>query len=235
MNISDTAAQTQPTQTQPAQTQSNQDSGSSAIATDFETFLLMLTTQMQNQDPLNPLDSSDFAVQLATFSGVEQQVQTNDLLSDLGTKLGLMSLSQMSGWVGMEARSTAPVSFDGDPLDLFPRIPETADAADILVRNEQGQELLRLPLPLPLDAGMFIWDGSDNTGSPMPTGLYSFAVQPFAAGAPLEIADVETYAKVNEVRRVEGRTELVMEGGGIVDSADVAALRNPIVPPVLQN
>ena len=50
------------------------------ISSDFETFLRMLTVQMQNQDPLNPIQSSDFAVQLATFSGVEQQVRTNDLL-----------------------------------------------------------------------------------------------------------------------------------------------------------
>ena len=44
------------------------------ISSDFQTFLTMLTTQLQNQDPLNPVESSDFAVQLATFSGVEQQV-----------------------------------------------------------------------------------------------------------------------------------------------------------------
>ena len=48
-------------------------------------FLKLLTTQMQNQDPLNPIDSTDYAAQLATFSGVEQQVRTNSLLADLGT------------------------------------------------------------------------------------------------------------------------------------------------------
>ena len=59
----------------------------SALASDFDTFLRMLTTQMQNQDPLNPIDSTDYATQLATFSGVEQQVRTNSLLADLGTWL----------------------------------------------------------------------------------------------------------------------------------------------------
>ena len=47
------------------------------LSSDFETFLKMLTVQLENQDPLNPVDSADYAVQLATFSGVEQQVQTN--------------------------------------------------------------------------------------------------------------------------------------------------------------
>ena len=73
----------------PANNTSNSNTNaSSKISSDFETFLLMLTTQLENQDPLNPIESQDFAVQLATFSGVEQQVLTNDLLSDLGQGFG---------------------------------------------------------------------------------------------------------------------------------------------------
>lgn len=58
-------------------------SSSGALTSDFDTFLRMLTVQMQNQDPLDPVDSADYAVQLATFSGVEQQVRTNELLTEL--------------------------------------------------------------------------------------------------------------------------------------------------------
>lgn len=52
-------------------------------ANQFEVFLKMLTTQIKNQDPLNPMENTEFAVQLATFTGVEQQVQTNLLLTQL--------------------------------------------------------------------------------------------------------------------------------------------------------
>jgi len=83
-------------------------SATKEISSDFETFLKMLTVQLENQDPLNPVDSADYAVQLATFSGVEQQVQTNDLLKQLATQLGTGSIAQMASWVGMEARTTAP-------------------------------------------------------------------------------------------------------------------------------
>ena len=55
--------------------------GSAALASDFETFLTMLSVQMQNQDPLNPTDSTEFASQLAQFSTVEQQTLTNTLLN----------------------------------------------------------------------------------------------------------------------------------------------------------
>lgn len=67
------------------------------INADFQTFLRMLTTQLQNQDPMNPMESSDFSVQLATFSGVEQQVMTNQLLTSLSAR---MELSELSSWHG---------------------------------------------------------------------------------------------------------------------------------------
>ncbi len=54
-------------------------SADKAVTSDYETFLRMLTTQLQNQDPMNPMESDDFAMQLATFSGVEQQVKTNEI------------------------------------------------------------------------------------------------------------------------------------------------------------
>ena len=66
----------------------------SVLSSDFETFLKMLTTQLENQDPLNPIDSTDYAVQLATFAGVEQQVLTNDLLESMGGNSGLGGLAQ---------------------------------------------------------------------------------------------------------------------------------------------
>jgi len=74
---------------------------------------------MQNQDPLNPVDSSDYAVQLATFSGVEQQVLTNDLLRGLAAQNGTAGLAQMANWVGMEARAVAPAFFDGAPITVL--------------------------------------------------------------------------------------------------------------------
>ena len=78
----------------------------SAITSDFETFLRMLTVQMQNQDPLNPVDSNDYATQLATFSGVEQAVLTNDLLTTLTTQLNSSGLADMAAWVGKDFGSS---------------------------------------------------------------------------------------------------------------------------------
>ena len=74
-----------------------------ALSSDFETFLKMLTVQMENQDPLNPVDSADYAVQLATFSSVEQQVRTNDLLSSLAATMASGGIESLGQWVNGSA------------------------------------------------------------------------------------------------------------------------------------
>ena len=129
-------------------------SSTSAISSDFETFLRMLTVQMQNQDPLNPVDSSDYAVQLATFSGVEQAVLTNDLLASLTAQMNSSGLADMANWVGKEARAAAPAYFDGTPINITPNPSVIADRAEIVVRNVSGAEVQRCLLytsPSPRD------------------------------------------------------------------------------------
>ena len=75
----------------------------------------MLTAQLENQDPLNPLESQDFAVQLATFSNVEQQTKTNSLLEDVKSGLQASGLGDMSGWLGREARVTGEIPSQSSP------------------------------------------------------------------------------------------------------------------------
>lgn len=206
-------------------TSSTTSTDAGVISSDFETFLKMLTTQMENQDPLNPMESSDFAVQLATFSGVEQQVLSNDLLKDLGSQMGVMNLSQLSGWVGMEARTSAPVHFSGDPVTLFPDVPPLADKATLVVRDGFGREVNRQSLTM--GAEDFIWNGKDASGTTLPVGNYSFSVQSSAGSAPLDVMPVYSYARVEEVRNRNGVTELILPGNQVLPSGDVSALRQP--------
>ncbi len=193
------------------------------IGSDFNTFLRMLTVQMQNQDPLDPIDSADYAVQLATFSGVEQQVKTNELLGALAGQLALSGLSEMAAWVGREVRAAMPARFDGAPITLFPNPVATADAAELVVRDAQGREVSRTSIPVV--AAPIEWAGVGPDGSPLPSGLYRFEVVSLSAGRALRTDPAELYATVTEVRAEGGRTVLVVEGGGTVASEAVTALR----------
>lgn len=195
------------------------------IDSDFETFLVMLTTQMQNQDPLNPIQSSDYAAQLATFSGVEQQVKTNTLLESLSTQLGLSGMAQMAAWVGMEARVTAPVLFEGTPLTLYPAPADGTDDAVLVVVDAAGKEVARHPIPITDEP--VLWAGTDAAGGPLPTGSYAFRLENYKAGELAEVTAVEAYGRVNEVRNGAGGVFLVLEGGATVAPADIRAVRSP--------
>lgn len=195
----------------------------SGVTSDYTTFLRMLTAQMQNQNPLNPIESSDYAVQLATFSGVEQQTRTNQLLEALGGQFTVMSLSQLANWVGREALVEAPVWVAGHPVTLSPSPVAQADRAVLVVRNATGELIARQdvpPVPGPLD-----WRPLDMAGTPVPAGSYSFTLENYRNDELLTTLPVSAYAAVTEVRAGPQGITLVLTGGAEVLAADVSALR----------
>jgi flagellar basal-body rod modification protein FlgD len=195
------------------------------ISSDFDTFLKMLTAQMQNQDPLNPIESADYATQLATFSGVEQQMRTNDLLTSLGGQMAVLGMSQLAGWVGQEARANVPVWMDGDPvtMQLSPAIG--ADRAVLVVRNASGALVSREDVPI--TPGLYDWLGGDAEGDPLPEGRYTLSLESFSGETVLGESPVESYARIIEARNGPSGATLVLEGGVEVPSSFITALRVP--------
>ncbi|MDE3026975.1 MAG: flagellar hook assembly protein FlgD [Paracoccaceae bacterium] len=195
----------------------------SLVNPDFTMFLKMLTTQMQNQDPLNPMQSSDFAVQLATFSSVEQQTKTNDLLTGISSQVGTMGMAQLAGWVGMEARVAAPTAFTGSPITLTPA-PETgADATTLIVTNSAGKEVARTSIPV--SSTTYQWIGLDNNGGQLPNGNYTFQLENSAKGTVIGTDPVESYSKIVEAQAGTSGPVLVLDSGAQVASTAVTALR----------
>ena len=197
-----------------AQTSTNQ--------SDYLTFLNMLTVQMQNQDPLNPMDASDFAVQLATFAGVEQQTFTNQLLNAM---LGQGGLSDLGSWVGMEARVFGGAWYGGDPVALAPDPALGADSATLIVRDSTGAIVDSRAIDPALQS--YQWDGLDSSGTRLPDGTYTFEVESRQGDSILDTQPVAAYVPVLEARYQNGATMLVMPGGLMVDSASVTGLRRP--------
>jgi flagellar basal-body rod modification protein FlgD len=197
----------------------------SKITSDFTTFLKMLTVQMQNQDPLNPIDSSDYAVQLATFSGVEQQVRTNQLLGDMVARFSQMGMTEMAGWIGQEARTNAPVQYNGSPVTLSPNPAVGATGAVVVVKDAQGNLVSREEIPV--SATPYQWLGADAAGEPLPNGTYSISLESLKGDAVIDGRPIEHYARVIEARGGSGGTILVLEGGIEVAASDVTALRLP--------
>ena len=199
-------------------------SGTATISSDFNTFLRMLTVQMQNQDPLNPIDSADYAVQLATFSGVEQQVKTNQLLSDMQGKFQQLGMSEMASWIGKEARSAAAVRYDGSAVTLSPNPAVGANRAVLVVKDAEGNIVSREELPVSAD--LYQWLGGDAEGNPLPEGRYSLTLESWRNGEVLQEDPVEHYGRVVEARGGSDGIRLVFEGGIEIPATEISALRS---------
>lgn len=195
------------------------------ISSDFNTFLRMLTVQMQNQDPLKPIDSADYAVQLATFSGVEQQVRTNQLLADMQTNFAQMGMAEMASWIGKEARSDTAVHFDGSPVTLSPNPAVGATGLVISVKDAQGNLVSREELPV--SAAPYQWLGADQSGNRLPTGTYTITQESRKGETVIDSRPIEHYARVIEARGDSTGTKLVLQGGIEVLASKVTALREP--------
>lgn len=200
------------------------DKPKTVIGSDFETFLKMLTTQMKNQDPLNPMEASDFAVQLATFSSVEQQVLTNNILSGLSDQMGQMGMAQLASWVGMQARAPMSVQFEGFPVTLHSKAVPLADKAQLKVMDANGQVVQTIGMSLSGEPVQ--WTGRDATGFSLPFGEYQFEVESLNEGTVIDTQIPEVYDTVVEARMEAGQTVLVMQSGAQVGAGLITALRN---------
>lgn len=199
--------------------------GKAVLSSDFDTFLKMLTVQVQNQDPLNPVDSTDYATQLATFSSVEQQVLTNDLLREVSSNLSGSVLQELSNWIGMEALTRAPVHFSGTPIAIRPDYAEGADAAALVVRDAQGNVVQSFDLAPSQEE--VLWAGVDDSGQLMPTGSYRFEVQSYKDEALIDTRQAQAYSRVEEVRKEGSDVVLRLLGGAEADPEMIDGLRVP--------
>jgi flagellar basal-body rod modification protein FlgD len=192
----------------------------------YDTFLRMMTTQIKNQDPLNPMSADQLAVQLATFSGVEQQTKTNDLLSQLLGQNALGAMGQMVGWVGKEARLAAPAYFDGStPVTISPNPAATADKAVLVVKDKAGQEVSRTQLPL--GSADYQWQGLDSSGNPLPKGVYSLSLESYQKDTLLGASDVEYYGRISEIRSTANGVSVMLPGGVEALTSIITAIRDP--------
>jgi flagellar basal-body rod modification protein FlgD len=146
---------------------------SSQIAGNFQSFLQLLTTQLQNQNPLSPLDTNQFTQQLVEFAGVQQQLNTNDSLATLVSLQQTTQSTQALGFVGKTAvvnGSTATMTNSQATWQLD--VP-TNSTVNITITSSTGQTVFSGNFPA--NAGKnqpFSWNGRGNDGTLFPDGTY---------------------------------------------------------------
>src|SRR6266403_1554830 len=143
------------------------------IADNFQTFLTLLTTQLQNQNPLDPLDTNQFTQQLVQFASVEQQLKTNDQLTTLVSLQQTAQSTQALTFVGKTAvvdGSTAVLTNGSAAWELG--VPTNANVT-VSIANSTGQTVFTGSYDV--NAGnnqAFTWNGKGNDGTQWPDGKY---------------------------------------------------------------
>jgi flagellar basal-body rod modification protein FlgD len=198
---------------------------STVLSSDFETFLKMLTAQAQYQDPLEPIDSSEYAAQLAQFSMVEQQVLANDRLAELTAQMTISNMTQMASLIGMEARTAEAVYFDGSSITIDPDPAEGAEKTVLVVSNSEGFVVQRTEIPVSDDP--IKWSGRGDNGVTLTEGFYSFELESSSAGDVISTLPASTFTRITEARSTDGAPSLILQGDTEVLAINVNGLRSP--------
>jgi flagellar basal-body rod modification protein FlgD len=186
MSIAAVAAQqsaAQSTGTTTASTSST--TGNNALASlssNFQDFLGMLMTQLQNQDPTSPMDTDQFTNELVEFSGVEQQINTNSALTQLISLTQSGQLMQSSSMVGhtVELNSTQmPLQNSSGSLTFT---AATAGPAEITLTNSAGAQVLDTSVNASSGSNSWTWNGQDAQGNTLPDGPYTVTVTAAGSG-----------------------------------------------------
>jgi flagellar basal-body rod modification protein FlgD len=208
-----------------AGTTSTANSAESRLVGDYDSFLLLLTTQLKNQDPLAPMDATQFVSQLSQFASVEQMIVSNQKLDQIVASLGANSVLADIGLIGrtVEVPGNAAELRDGS-LSLTYSLAKDAEQAAVVIRDADGNIVRQLPVSTTAGEHGLTWDGTDQDGDQLDDGIYTFT---FGA-ADAEGAAVATQAYVTAaVMRVEttaGGSSLVLSNGQSTTSSAVRAV-----------
>ncbi|HWT52924.1 MAG TPA: flagellar hook assembly protein FlgD [Caulobacter sp.] len=203
-----------------------------SLANNEQTFLKLLTTQLKNQDPLSPTDTTQMTQQITQMTGVEQQLVTNDLLAALvGMNTGT-GLSEGVSMIGKQVTATSDNSTLKNGKATFSWTqPGASTSLTVEVKNAAGK-VVRTLKPDDQKSGdhAITWDGKDDSGAQLPDGgVYTIAVTAKGAdGKELKATNVKgrTEGLVTGVDNSTGQT-MVLIGGQPISIDNVVGVQNP--------
>ncbi len=147
-----------------------------SLSGNFNDFLQLLMTQLQNQDPTSPLDTNEFTSQLVQFASVEQQINTNSSLTQLIQLTQSGELLQAGSVVGHQVRIQSDhIPLQGGTGQVQFTAP-TAEPAAIAIYSDSGQKIREVAVNASAGTNTWTWDGTDDAGNTVPDGSYRIAV-----------------------------------------------------------
>jgi flagellar basal-body rod modification protein FlgD len=206
--------------------QSASAAASGTLNQNFDTFLTLLTTQLQNQDPLEPLKSQEFTNQLVQFSAVEQSIATNSNLEQLLNLTFANFATDAVGYIGKEVVAESPnaVLTEGTANWGY-ELDGTADKVQLFVTDSAGRLVYSDEKGSQTGTNSFSWDGKDNNGRQLSDGTYSLRVVAQDANQNEVAAKMRQTGTVTAVEFDQDSPVLTVNGSGVLLS-DVITVRD---------
>lgn len=185
---------------------------SAKLAADFDDFLILLTTQLQNQDPLSPMDTTEFTNQLVAFAGVEQQINTNQKLDDLVALELSGAFSNALGYVGLNVNYISnEFAYDGSSANRIAyAFDGEAISSKVSIYDQSGDMVFQTNGTTNPGANEFFWDGTMTNGLKAPAGTYNVKIDALNADGTGVTSTAVVSGKVKGVESQGGQVYLIV-------------------------
>jgi len=176
-------------------------------------FLKLLTTQLQYQNPLNPMDGTEFTAQLAQFSTLEQLQDINTQMQEMVKSQNSMQAALSTGMIGKSVKVKGEEFYLKDKAEIFYKLSQDAAKVKISIFDSAGK-LVKEVETTNQASGIrsFTWDGKDSNGKTLPEGNYKFKVEALnASGSPIEATPLSD-GTVTGVSFENNNSYLILDG-----------------------
>ncbi len=181
---------------------------------DRDAFMSLLTTQMQNQDPLSPMANEEFIAQLATFSSLEQLMGLNTMVQSVSLGINSLNNAAMVDLVGQSVVAEGDTfAFDGESQELMFDAESTTTSTTVTIYDEDGSVVFSEDIgAMEEGESSWTWDGTDQDGQPVEEGTYTFEVTGVDAdGEDVEITEL-IHGIIDEMDFSSGSPEPSVDG-----------------------
>lgn len=197
-----------------------------SIGMDKDAFLSLLVTQLQNQDPLNPMDGTEYISQLVQFTQVEQAYNTNTNLKKIIDMLDDSSALSTVSYIGKEvtAIGSGINLTSGSEANLSYVVPKPAQQVVVEITDSNGTIVRTLTQgATPEGNASLVWDGKNDAGAVLPSGTYSFSVKGVDSSGGIFACDTRTTGKVQGVS-FSGTSPVLQVGGGEIPFSNILSV-----------
>ena len=189
--------------------------GSQEFAGNFNTFLTLLTTQLQNQDPLSPMDTSQFTSQLVEFASVEQQINMNtnlqSLMSMQQTSESLQALQLVGANVTINSNTATLSNATGSPATWGFSSPSPATGA-VTITSSTGQVAFTGTTSLTAGSQTYTWNGQGNNGVTWPDGNYTLSINATGANGQAVTVSTQVQGTISSVNVSQNPLQVTVGG-----------------------